>query len=169
MFQDDLKSMWRQFIMLHLISIPARLVLTRSIFFKYSQKVVHINDMVSGVVWVRNFVDLYDRPWRHMSFQSSQTSGKSTICFNSFSGWQKETHQSSTSLPLSGGSAAVTGEFPSQKANNAERVSMSIRRHISSALILLAHDLSLTATMPSGWWHNSWAGLLIIVLEATGR
>ena len=60
---------------------------------------------------------------------ASQITGVSMVCSTVCSGADQSKHQSSASLAIYGGNSPVTGGFPSQKANNAERVSMWWRLH----------------------------------------
>ena len=60
---------------------------------------------------------------------ASQITGVSMACSTVCSGADQSKHQSSASLAIYGGNSPVTGGFPSQKANNAERVSMWWRLH----------------------------------------
>ena len=56
-----------------------------------------------------------------MSAMAFQISGISMVCSTVYSGADQRKHQSSASL--------VTGEFPSQRANNAENISIWWRHH----------------------------------------
>ena len=74
--------------------------------------------------WVRvNYSDVI------MSAMSSQITGISTVYSTVFSGADKMEHHSPCLTGLCEGNSPVTGEFPSQRASNAENVSDSWRLH----------------------------------------
>ena len=65
-----------------------------------------------------------------MSAMASQITGL-TIVYSTFhSGADQRKHQSSASLALCVGNSPETGEFPAQKASNAENVSIWWRHHV---------------------------------------
>ena len=67
-----------------------------------------------------------------MSAMASQVTGVSSVCSSVCSGADQGKHQSSASLALFEGNPLVTDGFPSQRASNAENVSIWWRHHITT-------------------------------------
>ena len=67
--------------------------------------------------------------WRYMSAMASQISANSTVCLTVCFRKQWRAHTNSTLLAVCEGNPPVTGGFPSQRASNAETISMVWRRH----------------------------------------
>ena len=65
-----------------------------------------------------------------MSTMASQITSVSIFYLTVCSGQDQRRHQSSLSLAFCAGNSPVTGEFPAQKASDAENVSISWRHHI---------------------------------------
>ena len=59
-----------------------------------------------------------------MSAMASQITSLTIIYWTIYSGADQRKHQSSASLALCAGNSPVTGEFPAQRASNAENVSI---------------------------------------------
>ena len=62
--------------------------------------------------------------WCHMGAIASHITGRSGVVFNSLFGLTSEKHQKSTFMALCEGNQPVTGGFPSQRASNADGVSI---------------------------------------------
>ena len=91
-----------------------------------------------------------------MSAMAYQITGVSIVYSTICSGVDKKKHQSSTSLFFVGGNSTVSGEFPVQRASNAQKVSVWWRhhqlRHPMGLLDILA--LKLTYFNNIVYWHN---------------
>ena len=66
--------------------------------------------------------------WRHER-EGVSNHGRLDCLLNRLSGADERNHQSSASLAFVGGNSPVTGEFPAQRASDAEKVSIWWRYH----------------------------------------
>ena len=80
-----------------------------------------------------------------MSAMASQTTGVSMVYSTLCSGADQRKHQSSSSLAFVMGNSPATGEFPSQRASNAENISIWWRHHASMAKALTWSSLNIPA------------------------
>ena len=81
--------------------------------------------VLTDVSWPNHYTDVI------MSLMASQITSLAIVYSPVCSGIYQRKHQSSVSL------AFVTGEFPTQKASNAENVSIWWRHHVISTLLLM--------------------------------
>ena len=70
-----------------------------------------------------------------MNAIASQMTGVSIVCSTIYSGGYQRKHQSSTSLAFVMGKPPVTGGYPTQKASNAENVSIWWRHQILGSIV----------------------------------
>ena len=100
----------------------------------------------SGVNWYANDVIVLVIHYNDviMDVLASQITSLTIVCLTVYSGGDQRKHQSSASL------AFVTGEFPAQKASNAENVSIWWRHHVRmkwwNPNIAQSFDFRMTAT-----------------------
>ena len=101
-----------------------------------------------------------------MTAMASQTTGVSMVCSTACSGTDQRKHQSSASLAFVMGNSPATGEFPSQRASNAENVSIWWRHH--DLIFFATSKQSRELYLPL---HESWQSTVILlkVYQPIGR
>ena len=95
---------------------------------------------------------IYSLQWPH-----NEHDGVSNHQPHDYSGADQRKHQSSASQAM----ATVTGEFPAQKASNAENVSIWWRRHVPSGNFDIQTTMHQNETKRPLWWldgryHRQW-------------
>ena len=102
----------------------------------------HLNNESYGVRHLNRDVYCRDATW-NMSLITDNLTNCST--FYSDLHWRK--HQSSASLDVCDGNPPLTGGFPSQRASDAENISMAWRDHGLEALISYGEDTPVSGNM----------------------
>ena len=100
-----------------------------------------------------------------MSAMASQITSRTIICSIVYSGVDQRKHQSSESLAFVRGiHVAVTGEFPTQRASNAENVSIWWRHHtiwssshnwVSACWLLMTLCIYFMSNMNNVWLYDT--------------
>ena len=80
-----------------------------------------------------------------MSAMASEITGVSVVYSTVFSDAEKRKHQSSALLAFCAGNSPGTGEFPAQKASNAEIVFIWWRHHVVRQRIELSLPVSISS------------------------
>ena len=75
--------------------------------------------------------------WRHNDYDGAIITSLPIAYSTVYSGADQSKHQSSPSLALCAKNSPVTGEFPTQRASNAENVSIRWRHHVYGKLPLM--------------------------------
>ena len=97
-----------------------------SLRFELSGNNCHWRKCLSKLLFAKCW--LFSLQWHHIVIMVSQIIGNSAVYSTAYSGEQQpRKHQSSSPLAICVGNPSVTLRFPSQRATNAERVSMSWR------------------------------------------
>ena len=89
-----------------------------------------------------------------MTVMASQTTGVSIVCSTVCAGANQRKHQSSASLALWGESTADRW-FPSQRASNAENVSIWWRHHDNHKSIMVKDVFIVFILLLSSWFRTS--------------
>ena len=102
-----------------------------------------------------------------MAVIASQITSLTIVYSTVNSGADQRKHQSSASLALCAGKSPVTGEFPAQRASNAENVSIWWRHHVVNGLSFKASwGRKANATIPKyhfifSSWKSWWKFILV--------
>ena len=90
-----------------------------------------------------------------MGAMAYQITSLTIVYWTIYSGADRRKHQSSAVLALSAGNSPVTGEFPTQRASNAESVSIWWRHHDMHWFLLSTRkDFNCLCTQSVGKWRN---------------